>query len=66
VECRGCKYKGMKTQENRGQGFLEKAKLCNMWCRSCKEAWNWRDKEAEEGRAERVKCSACEGKDAVK
>jgi len=36
-----------------------------MWCRGCKEAWNWRDREAEAGRAKRVKCSACGGKDAV-
>ena len=36
-----------------------------MWCRGCKEAWNWREEEAKCGRAERVKCSACRGKDAV-
>ena len=36
-----------------------------MWCGSCKEAWNWREEEAKSGRAERVKCSACGGKDAV-
>jgi len=36
-----------------------------MWCGSCKEAWNWRDREAESERAERVKYSACRGKDAV-
>jgi len=24
VECWGCNYKGTKTQENRGQGFLSK------------------------------------------
>jgi len=65
VECRGCSYKGMKTEENRGQGFLEKAQLCNMWCGGCKEAWNWRDREAEEGKAEKVRCSAYRGKDAV-
>ena len=38
VECRGCNYKGMKTKENKGQGFLGKMQLCNMWCKSCKEA----------------------------
>jgi len=38
VECRGCNYKRTKTQENRGQGFLGKAQLSNMWCGSCKEA----------------------------
>ena len=65
VECRECDYKGMKTQENWGQGFLSKEQLCNMWCGSCKEAWNWREEEAKGGRAERVKCSACGGKDAV-
>jgi len=32
VECRGCDYKGTKTEENRGQGFLKKAQLCNMQC----------------------------------
>jgi len=36
-----------------------------MWCESCKEAWNWRDREMGSGRAERVKCSACGGKDTV-
>ena len=30
VECRGCDYKGMKTQENRGQYFLSKEQLYNM------------------------------------
>jgi len=65
VECRGCNYKGMKTQENKGQGFLSKEQLSNMWCRSCKEVWNWRDREAESRRAKRLKCSMCGGKDAV-
>ena len=63
VECRGCDYKGTKTQENQGQGFLNKEQLCNMWCGGCKEAWNWRDREAECRRAERVKCGTCGGKD---
>jgi len=36
-----------------------------MWCRSCKEAWNWREKEAKSKRAERVKYDACGEKDAV-
>jgi len=65
VECRGCNYKGTKTEENQGQGFLSKGQLCNMWCGSCKEAWNWREEEAKGGRAERLKCDACGGKDAV-
>jgi len=65
VECRGCNYKGTKTQENRGQRFLGKEQLCNMWCGECKEAWNWRNKEAKEGRAEKVKYSMCGEKDAV-
>jgi len=30
VECRGCDYKRMKTQENQGQGFLGKEQICNM------------------------------------
>jgi len=30
IECRGCDYKGMKTQENRGQYFLSKEQLYNM------------------------------------
>jgi len=30
VECRGCNYKGTKTEENKGQEFLQKAQLCNM------------------------------------
>jgi len=66
VECRGCDYKGTKTQENQGQGFLDKEQVCNIWCGSCKEAWNWRDREVECSRAERVKCSMCGGKDTVK
>jgi len=48
-----------------GDRFLGKKQLCNMWCRECKEAWNWRNKEAEKGRAEKVKCSACGERDAV-
>ena len=36
-----------------------------MWCRGCKEAWNWRDREAESGRAKRVKYSTCGSKDVV-
>jgi len=63
VECRGCDYKGTKTKENRGQGFLGKVQSCNMWYENCKEAWNWRDQEAKCGRAEKVKCR---GKDTVK
>ena len=38
VECRGCDYKGTKTQENQGQGFLSKKQLLHMWCESCREA----------------------------
>jgi len=34
-------------------------------CGSCKEVWNWREEKAKSGRAERVKCSVCRGKDAV-
>jgi len=30
VECRGYDYKGTKTQENQGQGFLGKEQMCNM------------------------------------
>jgi len=65
IECRGCNYKGTKTQENRGQSFLSKEQLCNMWCENCNEVWNWREREAESGRAERVKYSVYGGKDAV-
>jgi len=65
VEYRGCNYKGTKIQENQGQGFLSKEQLCNIWCGSYKEAWNWREEEAKGGRAERVKCGAYGGKDAV-
>jgi len=65
VECRGCDYKGMNMQENRKQGFLSKEQLCNMWCGSCKEVWNWREGEAESRRAKRVRHSTCGGKDAV-
>ena len=38
VECRECNYKGTKTQENQGQGFLSKKQLSHMWCESYKEA----------------------------
>ena len=65
IECRGYDYKEAKTQENKGQGFLSKEQLGNMWCGSCKEAQNWREEEAKCERAERVKYSACGGKDAV-
>jgi len=65
VECRGCNYKRTKTQENKRQGFLEKVQLCNMWCGSCKEAWNWREREVESRRAEWMKCSIYGEKNAV-
>jgi len=38
VECCRCDYKGTKTQENWGQGFLSKKQLLHMWCESCREA----------------------------
>jgi len=66
VECRGCDYKGTKTQENWGQGFLSKKQLLHMWCEGCREAKEWREREAQNGRAERVVCSKCDVKDAVK
>jgi len=65
VEYKRCNYKRTKTEKNRGQGFLEKTQLSNIWCGGCKEVWNWRDKEAESGRAERVKYSMCGEKDTV-
>jgi len=66
VECCGCDYKGTKTQENQGQGFLRKGQLLHMWCEDCREAKEWREREAQSGRAERVVCSACDVRDAVK
>jgi len=66
VECRGYDYKGTRTQENQGQGFLSKKQLLHMWYESCREAKEWREKEAQSGRAERVVCSACNVRDAVK
>jgi len=30
VECRGYDYKGIKTQDNKGQGFLGKEQLSNI------------------------------------
>ena len=42
-----------------------KEQLSNMQCGSCKEVWNWRNREAESEKAEKVKCSTYEGKDAV-
>jgi len=65
VEYRECNYKGTKTKENREQGFLQKGQLCNMWCGNCKKVWNWKNKEAESRRAERVKCNIYRGKDTV-
>jgi len=38
VKYQGYDYKGTKTQENHGQGFLSKRQLLHMWCESCKEA----------------------------
>jgi len=66
VECRRCNYKGTKTQENRGQGFLSKKQLLHMWCESCREAKEWRERKAQSGRAERVVCSTCDIRDVVK
>jgi len=37
-----------------------------MWCESCRKAKEWRQKEAQSGRVERVVCSACDVRDAVK
>jgi len=37
-----------------------------MWCESCREAKEWREREAQSGRVERVVCSACDVRDAVK
>jgi len=66
VECHGCDYKGTKTQENRGQEFLSKKQLLYMWCEGCREAKEWIEREAQSGKAERVVCSACNVRDAVK
>jgi len=44
---------------------LNKEQVCNIWYGSCKEVWNWRKEEVACGRAERVKCSTCGGRDAV-
>ena len=66
VECQGCNYKGTKTQENHGQGFLSKRQLLHMWCESCREAKEWRERKVQSGRAERVVCSACDVRDAMK
>jgi len=66
VECCGCDYKGTKTQENRGQGFLGKRQLLHMWCEGCKEAKEWREREVQSRKAERVVCSARDVRDTVK
>ena len=66
VECQGCDYKGTKTQENYGQGFLSKRQLLHMWCEGCREAKKWREREVQSGRAERVVCSVCDVRDAMK
>ena len=66
VECCRCNYKGTKTQKNQGQGFLSKRQLLHMWCEGCREAKEWRKREAQSGRVERVVCSACDVRDTVK
>jgi len=40
IECRECKYKGIKTEDNKGQCFLSKEQQYNMWYGKCKKAWN--------------------------
>ena len=65
VEYRRCECKGTKTEENKEQCFLSKEQRCNMWCGHCKKVQNQRNREAKEGRAEKVKCSICGGKDTV-
>jgi len=37
-----------------------------MWCKGCREAKEWREREVQSGRAERVVCSACDVRNAVK
>jgi len=37
-----------------------------MWCEGCREAKEWREREVQSGRAERVVYSACDVRDAVK
>jgi len=37
-----------------------------MWCKSCREAKEWKEREAQSERAKRVVCSACNVRDAVK
>jgi len=66
VEYCRCDYKDTKTQENQGQGFLSKKQLLHIWCEGCREAKEWREREAQSGRAERVVCSVCDVRDAVK
>jgi len=55
VEGGGCKYKGTKTEENRGQGFITGKQLRNLWCGRCLEAWKQR-KNREGSKIECVKC----------
>jgi len=35
IECRGCDYKGTKTQENQEQGFLNKEQLSMKGIKRC-------------------------------
>ena len=39
--------------------------MYNIWCERYKKVWNWRDRETEYERTERVKCGTCGSKDAV-
>ena len=40
--------------------------MLHMWCEGCREAKEWREREAQAGRAERVVCSTYDVRDAVK
>jgi len=37
-----------------------------MWCESCREAKEWREREVQSGKAEKMMCSACNVRDTVK
>jgi len=42
VEYGRCEYKGTRTEENRGQGFISGKQLRNLWCGRCLKAWKRR------------------------
>jgi len=58
----------LQGHQNLGEPWTRvcKKQLLHIWCEGCREAKEWREREAQSRRAERVVCSACEVRDVVK